>query len=158
MVNSSIWIYRHHRVGTGETRGQEERGRNLSKFPNVADALSVQGLKVGSDARFLEVDDAGERLVEERTDRGDGEATSLGGQRVDHGLEAHVDLAGSNELGNIFSIPLDMLAVDEGGGEQKRTGRVVGLQDGDFQVLLGKVTKLLGQIEGRMVWGCLPVC
>ena len=77
--------------------------KHLSKLSDVSDALSTQGLEVRSDAAALEVDDTRERLVEEGSDGSDREATGLRGESVDHGFEAHVDLAGADNLGDIWS-------------------------------------------------------
>lgn len=57
-------------------------------------------------------------------------------QGVDHGLEAHVDLAATDDLGDI--------------------GRVVGLQESNLQVLILEVTLGLGQIQGSVVWRRVP--
>jgi hypothetical protein len=74
----------------------------LSELSDVADTLAVQRLEISGDAGILEVDDTSERFVKEGADGGDGEATGLGGESMDHGLEAHVNLARSNDLRDIF--------------------------------------------------------
>lgn len=51
---------------------------NLSELANVSDLLTLQGAEVFGDSATLEVDDTGEGLVEQRTDRGDGEVTGFG--------------------------------------------------------------------------------
>jgi hypothetical protein len=44
---------------------------DLAKLADVADLLALEGTEVGGDAAVFQVDDAGERLVEERADRKD---------------------------------------------------------------------------------------
>lgn len=77
------------------------------------------------------------------------------GEGVNHGLETHVDLAGTNDLGNILSH-----------GSASRWLRVatshthagvVGLEESDLDALLGKVAFGLGQIERGVVWRGVPV-
>lgn len=51
---------------------------NLSELANVSDLLALQGAEVLGDSAVLEVDDTGEGLVEQRTDRGNGEVTGFG--------------------------------------------------------------------------------
>ena len=99
---------------------------DLAELADVADALAAQGGEVGGDARgALEVDDAGEGLVEEGADGLDGEGAGLGldermigqqdgrevlgeesadRQSVDHGLVAHVHLAAADDLGHILEV------------------------------------------------------
>jgi hypothetical protein len=50
----------------------------LSELADIADAFSLEGAEVGRDARVLEVDDAGEGLVEERADRENREVAGFG--------------------------------------------------------------------------------
>ena len=56
---------------------------------------------------------------------------------MDHGFEAHVDLATTDDFGNI--------------------GRVVRLQDGNLDALLLEVTLGLGNVKGCMVWRSMPL-
>ena len=51
---------------------------DLAELADVADALALEGAEVGGDARALEVDDAGEGLVQEAADGRDGEVARLG--------------------------------------------------------------------------------
>lgn len=51
---------------------------DLAELADVADALALERGEVGGDAAVLEVDDAGEGLVEEGADGGDGEVTGFG--------------------------------------------------------------------------------
>lgn len=50
----------------------------LAELANVSDSLSLERLEVGGDATALQVDNTSEGLVEEGTDRGNGEAAGLG--------------------------------------------------------------------------------
>jgi hypothetical protein len=51
---------------------------DLAELADVTDALALERGEVGGDAAVLEVDDAGEGLIEEGADGGDGEVTSFG--------------------------------------------------------------------------------
>ena len=51
---------------------------NLSELSNIADPLALQGAEVLGDSAALEVDDTGERLVEQGANRGNGEITGFG--------------------------------------------------------------------------------
>jgi hypothetical protein len=51
---------------------------DLAELADVADALALEGAEVGGDARRLEVDDAGEGLVEKAADGLDGEVAGFG--------------------------------------------------------------------------------
>jgi hypothetical protein len=55
---------------------------------------------------------------------------------MDHGLEAHVDLAAANDLSDI--------------------GGVVGLEKGDLEALFLEVTLGMSQVEGGMVRRRVP--
>jgi hypothetical protein len=74
----------------------------LAELADVADLLALEGGEVGGDAGGGEVHNTGEGLVQERSDGSDGEATSSGGESVDHGLEAEVNFAGSDYLSDIL--------------------------------------------------------
>jgi hypothetical protein len=50
----------------------------LPELADIADAFSLEGAEVGRDARVLQVDDAGEGLVEERADRENREVAGFG--------------------------------------------------------------------------------
>mmetsp|Transcript_17819 Transcript_17819/g.43617 ORF Transcript_17819/g.43617 Transcript_17819/m.43617 type:complete len:302 (+) Transcript_17819:395-1300(+) len=65
------------------------------------------------------------------------DAAVLGGEHVDHGLHAHVNLASTHDLGDV--------------------GRRRGLQDGDVDALLQQPTLFLGHKEGRVVGVGIPV-
>jgi hypothetical protein len=58
-------------------------------------------------------------------------------QGVDHGLEAHVDLAASNDLGDI--------------------GGVVGLEQSHFETFILEVASGLGEVERGVVRGRVPL-
>jgi hypothetical protein len=58
-------------------------------------------------------------------------------QGVDHGLEAHVDLAAADDLGDI--------------------GGVIGLEQGNLQTFIFEVASALGEVEGGVVRGGVPV-
>jgi hypothetical protein len=75
---------------------------DLSELANVADLLSLERGKVGCDAGGGQVNDTSEGLVEEGADGLDWEITSGGSERMDHGLEAEIDLAGTDDLGDIL--------------------------------------------------------
>ena len=62
---------------------------------------------------------------------------STDSKSMDHGFEAHVDLATTNDFGNI--------------------GRIIGLQDGNLDALLLEVPLGLGNVEGCMVWRSMPL-
>lgn len=51
---------------------------DLAKFTDIADFLALQGLEVGCDPRVLEIDNAGEGLVEEGADACDWEVSGFG--------------------------------------------------------------------------------
>lgn len=51
---------------------------DLAELADVTDALALEGGEVGGDAAVLEVDDAGEGLIEEGADGRDGEVTGFG--------------------------------------------------------------------------------
>jgi hypothetical protein len=55
---------------------------------------------------------------------------------VDHGLEAHVDLAATDDLSHIR--------------------RVIGLQESDLEAFILEVAAGLGEIEGGVVRGGVP--
>ena len=55
---------------------------------------------------------------------------------MDHRLEAHVDLAASDNLGHV--------------------GRVIGLQERNLQALILEVSPRLSEIQGGMVGGSVP--
>lgn len=57
-------------------------------------------------------------------------------QGVDHGLEAHVDLSATDDLGNI--------------------GGVIGLEQSHLQTFILEVASALGEVEGGVVRGCVP--
>ena len=44
---------------------EEQWEEDLSEFAHIADPLALQGAEVAGDAAVFEVDDAGERLVEQ---------------------------------------------------------------------------------------------
>jgi hypothetical protein len=50
----------------------------LAKLTDIADAFAFEGAEVGRDAGVLQVDDAGEWLVEERADGEDREVAGFG--------------------------------------------------------------------------------
>lgn len=54
---------------------------DLAKLADIANTLALEGAEVRGDAGVLEVDDTGERLVEERTDGEDREVTGFGLQK-----------------------------------------------------------------------------
>lgn len=74
----------------------------LAKLANIANTLTLEGAEVGGDARVLQVDDTGERLVKKGPNGQDREVAGFGGQSVNHGLETQVDLAGADDLGDIL--------------------------------------------------------
>lgn len=51
---------------------------DLAKLADVADALALERAEVSGDARVLQVDNAGEGLVEKAADGDDREVASLG--------------------------------------------------------------------------------
>lgn len=55
---------------------------------------------------------------------------------MDHGLEAHVDFAASNDLGHI--------------------GGVIGLQQGNLEAFVLEVATGLSEVEGGVVRGGVP--
>ena len=131
-----------------------EDGAHLAEFADVSDLLALQRAEVLGDTARLEVHHTGERLIEQGADGGDGEVTGLGlqgsqscsglyfdgrvthRQGVDHGLETHVDLSATDDLGNI--------------------GRVVGLEQSNLQTFILEVASALGEIEGGVVRGGVP--
>jgi hypothetical protein len=58
--------------------GERKYTTNLAELSDVTDPLALQGPKVLGNSAILEIDNTGERLVEQRADRGDGEVTSFG--------------------------------------------------------------------------------
>jgi len=75
---------------------------DLAKFADVADLLALEGGKVGSDAGRCQVHDTSERFIEKRANRLNRKAASGGGERMDHRLEAEIDLARSDDLSDIL--------------------------------------------------------
>lgn len=55
---------------------------------------------------------------------------------MDHGLEAHVDLAASDDFSHI--------------------GRVIGLQESDLEALILEIASRLSEVEGGVVRGGVP--
>lgn len=55
---------------------------------------------------------------------------------MDHGLEAHVDLAASDDLGDV--------------------GWVIGLEESDLETFILEVASGLGEVEGGVVRGGVP--
>lgn len=55
---------------------------------------------------------------------------------MDHGLKAHVDLAASDDLGDV--------------------GGVIGLEESDLETFILEVASGLGEIEGGVVRGGVP--
>lgn len=51
---------------------------DLAEFPNIANTLAFERAKIGSDSTILEIDNASEWLIEQRTDGGDRESTGFG--------------------------------------------------------------------------------
>jgi len=128
---------------------------DLSELANVSNLLTLQGAEVLGDSAVLEVDDTGEGLIEQRTDRSNGEVTSFGlhpvsilmsigtetasthSKSVNHSLEAHVDLAATDDLGNI--------------------GGVVGLKESNLEALILEVTLGLSEVQGCVVRRSVPL-
>eukprot|EP01136_Pigoraptor_vietnamica_P012308 Opistho-1_new@52095 len=104
---------------------------DLAKLADVTHAAALDVVKA-LDAALLGKDNARRRLVEERSDGRDVETARLGGNRVHHGLESHVDLAAANNLRHIAGV--------------RR------LENGHFDALSLKVAVLLRDKDGRMVW------
>jgi hypothetical protein len=50
----------------------------LSELADIANTLALEGTEVSSDATVLEIDDSGERLVEQRPNGQDREVTGFG--------------------------------------------------------------------------------
>jgi len=55
--------------------GEKKRTTYLAEFSDIANALSLQGAEIRGDAARLEIQDASEWLIEERSDGCDREAT-----------------------------------------------------------------------------------
>lgn len=128
---------------------------DLSELANVSDLLTLQGAEVLGDSAVLEVDDTGERLIEQRTDRGNGEVTGFSlyqvsifmpirpetvnthSKSVNHSLEAHVDLAATDDLSDI--------------------GGVVGLKESNLEALILEVTLGLSEVQGGVVRRSMPL-
>ncbi|KAH3677824.1 hypothetical protein OGATHE_000478 [Ogataea polymorpha] len=96
-TNSSVVVW-SHTVVAGQLVDL-----NLAELADVPDPLASERLEVVSDAvgPILEIEHTGERFVQKRADRRDVPAPGLGGKRVDHRLEAHVDLARANQLSDV---------------------------------------------------------
>ena len=72
-MSSSIWIY-----GWLVFELREYEPADLSKLANIANTLALQGAKILGDSAALDVHQTGERLIEQGTDRLDGETASFG--------------------------------------------------------------------------------
>lgn len=108
---------------------------NLAELANVADLLALQGAEVFGDSAVLEVDDASEGLVEERTNRGDGEVAGLGllfwldagciGFEGGRGKVAHTARVWIIALKPMSTLPLPMISVTSEGslGSRRATLR-----------------------------------
>ncbi len=92
---------------------------DFAEFANIANTLALQSAEVSGDAAVFQVDNTGERLIEERANRGDGESSSFGlvavsschvwkrrcniySKSVNHGFKAHVHLSRTDDLGHIL--------------------------------------------------------
>lgn len=92
---------------------------DLAELTDVTDTLALERGEVGGDAAVLEVDDAGEWLVEEGADGGDGKVTSFGLEicqvvkdwSILHRLTARVWIIALNP---ISTFPLPMISVTSG--------------------------------------------
>lgn len=163
-ANSSV-VIGGHAVVRGELVDLD-----LAKLANIADSLALEGAEVGGDARILEVDDAGEGFVEKTTDGLDGEVSSLGlggvsscdgcavvqglsySKSVNHGLEAEVDLASTDDFSNILTV---LVTTKDRVEESPYTG-VVGLQKSNLDALILKVALGLGQVQRSVVRRSVP--
>lgn len=93
---------------------------DLAELTDVADALALERGEVGGDTAVLEVNDAGEGLVEEGADGGDGEVTSFGleicqvvkGWSIMRRLTARVWIIALNPMS---TFPLPMISVTSSG-------------------------------------------
>lgn len=72
---------------------------------------------------------------------------------MDHGFEAEVDFAGSDDFGDIL-----LGSVIRDGVEGRISyAWVIGLEDGDFDALVFEVALALGEVERGVVRGGMPV-
>jgi len=111
---------------------------DLAKLADVANALALEGAEVGGDARVFEVDNTSEGFVKKTADGLDGEVSSLGGESVNHGLEAKIDLSSADDLSDILdkSVSLPPLTVVE----RTTHTRIIRLQESNLDSLLLKVS------------------
>jgi hypothetical protein len=83
--------------------GSEFVELNLSEFADVADLLALEGFEVSGDAGGGQVDNTSEGLVEERANGINRESTGGGGEGMNHGFEAKIDLPRSDDLSHILA-------------------------------------------------------
>lgn len=73
---------------------------------------------------------------------------------MDHGFEAEIDFARSDDLGDILSNGL--IGCGREGGRGAYAG-VVRLEERDFDAFVFEVALALGEVKGGMVRGGVPV-
>jgi hypothetical protein len=145
---------------------------DLAELADVADALALERAEVGRDARRLEVDDAGEGLVQETANGQDWEVAGFGlmstsaklmasmaqmktySQGVDHGLETKIDLASANDFGHILEQKLSV-GFSLTASYQTHAG-VVGLKQGDLDAFVLEVALGLSQVKRSVIRRSVP--
>lgn len=162
---------RIQRVHGLEGLGEEKmRKTYLAEFSDIANALSLQGAEIRGDATRLEIYDACEWLIEERSDGCDWEATGFGLAWVscicvdgEKGLTAKVWIIALNP---ISTFPLPMISVTSTlisttamiprPRPRRPTTWVIWFEESHFDALVGKVSLLLGQVDGSMIRRRMP--
>jgi hypothetical protein len=126
---------------------------DLAEFADVADLLAFEGGEVGSDAGRGEVDDTGEGLIQEGSDRSHWEATSGGSEGVDHGFEAEIDFAGPDDLSHILQ---KISTLDDRKLKEVAHTWIVRLQDCNLYALIFEVSLTLGKVQRGVVGRSMP--
>jgi len=78
------------------------------------------------------------------------EAAGFGRETVDHGFEAHVDIAGADDFGDVYWEMLILVCwtADETRNWKKRTAGIVGLQKGNFDAFICETSQFISG-QGR---------
>ncbi len=128
---------------------------HLSKLSNISNLLPLQAAEVCSDSTVLQIDNTSEGLIEKRSDRGHRKVASFGSEGMDHGLEAHVDFSGADDLGDVCFLLARAEELTLSRGQQ--TAGIIGLKKCHLDAFVGEVSQLLGKVNGCMVWRRVPM-
>lgn len=160
--NVVSWLFFQNGIIVSIARNQHSLvDLDLAKFADVADALATKTLEVGGNTATLKIDDACSRLVHKRSNGGDGVAThTLGSKSVDHGLQTHVGFASADDF-SLCGIECMEQQCEPDRSRQScpehdvmctyDIAGVVGLDNGDFDALVGKVALGKARMKVRFI-------